>query len=255
MTSQLDALIFDVDGTLAETEEAHRDAFNRAFQEAGESWHWDRALYGRLLKVGGGKERLHHFLEQFHPERLVDAVAADRMIRALHARKTELYGELVGELDLRPGIGRLIAEARSAGLKLAMATTTSRVNVEGLLRNSPEGVSLDLFDAVATGEDAPVKKPDPMVYHAALDGLGLPPERCMALEDAVIGVKAAGNAGVPVLVTESAYTEGEDFSGAVAVLSDLGTETAPFTQRDGTPAAQGVVDLAMLRRWHAEAVA
>jgi HAD superfamily hydrolase (TIGR01509 family) len=207
------ALIFDVDGTLAETEEAHRLAFNRAFTEFGLPWEWDRALYRDLLRISGGRERMAAYAKR------LGATGLDDRLAALHRRKTELYtrGVAAGEVPLRPGIACLIAEAAAAGVVLAIATTTSRANVEALL-----GDGLAQFAVVACAEDAPVKKPDPAVYTLVLDRLGLSAAVCLALEDSSNGVRAACAAGIAVVVSESVYTKGDDFTGARAVYPDFG---------------------------------
>ncbi|NYZ12793.1 HAD-IA family hydrolase [Azospirillum sp. RWY-5-1] len=214
----LRALILDVDGTLAETEEAHRTAFNHAFAELALPWRWDQPLYRDLLGVAGGKERLRAFLEREEPGRATDALVA-----ALHRRKTAHYTTAVarGDVPFRPGVAPLITQALVAGITLAIATTTSRVNVEALFAGNGDSPPLAAFAAVMTAEDAPAKKPDPQVYHRALDALALPPAACLAIEDSVNGLSAALAAGIPTLVTESAYTAGDDFTGALAVLTDL----------------------------------
>jgi HAD superfamily hydrolase (TIGR01509 family) len=210
----LSALIFDVDGTLAETEEAHRQAFNQTFAEHGLDWVWDRALYERLLKVSGGKERMRAFAGE-----TVD----DTLIAALHRRKTELYTRAVvtGAVPLRPGIAPLIAEARAAGLRLAVATTTTRANLLALLDGATGGAGHDWFEVMACADDAPIKKPDPQVYRVVLERLGLPASRCLAVEDTRNGVLAATGAGIKVVVTRSAYSADDDVSGALAVWPDL----------------------------------
>ena len=167
----LRALIFDVDGTLAETEDLHRQAFNGAFADLGLPWSWSPARYADLLTVMGGKERLRHYVETEHAG---EAKALGPLMGEIHDRKTRRYGDLVegGSLALRPGVGRLIAEARAAGLKLAVASTTSRPNVDTLLRiNFPEG---DVpFDVIACGDEAARKKPAPDVFDLALRLRGL----------------------------------------------------------------------------------
>lgn len=232
------ALIFDVDGTLAETEEAHRLAFNAAFAAHGLDWAWDVALYRLLLRVAGGKERIRHFLESVRPE-LLAAFPAER-IAVLHADKTERYVAMVaaGAVPLRPGVQRLLAEAKAAGWKLGIATTTSRANILTLLRSTLGADGPAWFDVIATGEDASPKKPHPAVYLYALQRLGLPAKACLAIEDSVIGLTAATAAGIPAVVTRSAYCLDEHYPGARAVVADLAE-----------------VDLAQLARWHAAAAA
>ncbi|MDA8230807.1 MAG: HAD-IA family hydrolase [Magnetospirillum sp.] len=214
-------MIFDVDGTLAETEDAHRLAFNQAFAEHDLPWSWDLALYKDLLAVSGGKERIRAYVQRFDPARLEPGL--DESIAALHKRKTAIYTERVaaGAVPLRPGVSRLIAEAREAGLRLAVATTTSRANVLALIDGATGGEAHDWFEVLACAEDAPLKKPDPQVYRYVLDRMGLPAEACLAVEDSSNGVRAASAAGVPVVVTLSAYTEADDAASALAVFPDL----------------------------------
>jgi HAD superfamily hydrolase (TIGR01509 family) len=227
----LRALIFDVDGTLAETEEAHRDAFNRTFAEFGLPWSWDQALYRELLRVSGGKERIRAFVARHDPAR--DDAGLGDLIAALHRRKTELYTAAVaaGGVPLRPGVERLIGEARDTGLTLAVATTTTRANVLALMDGATGGAGHGWFTTLVCAEDAPVKKPDPQAYTLALDRVGLPASACMALEDSVNGVRAARAAGIPVVVSESVYTAGDDFTGACAVFPDFGSVTLADLRR------------------------
>lgn len=213
--SQLRALIFDVDGTLAETEETHRLAFNRTFADAGMDWHWDRETYRRLLKVTGGKERMEHHARTEGID-IPDCAA-------LHKAKTAHYVRAIaqGDIALRPGVERLIREARAAGLKLAIATTTSRANVESLFEATLGREALTWFSAICCGEDVARKKPDPEVYALALSGLGELPQNCLALEDSANGLRAAMAAGIPCLITPSIYTDHDDFTGATAFVKDL----------------------------------
>lgn len=224
--SPLDALFFDVDGTLADTEEAHRVAFNAAFEAAGRPWSWSRERYRELLKVSGGKERIEAFWSGHD-----DAPPkAERwpIIVELHKAKTVEYTAAVrgGRVPLRPGVEATLRAAREAGLALAIATTTSRVNVDALFEGTLGEHALGWFATICTAETAPTKKPAPDVYLAALEHLGLPPERCLAVEDTRNGVQAARAAGLEVLVTPSMYSAGEDFTGAVAVLESLAELTA-----------------------------
>ncbi|HYZ16555.1 MAG TPA: HAD-IA family hydrolase [Candidatus Acidoferrum sp.] len=214
------ALLFDVDGTLADTErDGHRIAFNLAFRDAGLPWEWDVRTYGDLLSVTGGKERIRHFLT-LRPdlERLDDAAIA-----ALHGAKTRRYVELVtrGQVPLRAGVARLIAEARAAGLQLGIATTTSPENVTALLDATLGPGAAKWFAVIAAGDVVPVKKPAPDIYTYALDRLGLPASSVLALEDSENGVRSARGAGLNVVVTVNDYTRDQDFRGALAVLESL----------------------------------
>lgn len=245
----LKALIFDVDGTLADTErDGHRVAFNRAFRDAGLPFDWDAELYGRLLKVTGGKERIRYFLDLF-PEQ---PQLSDDEIANLHKAKTAHYVDIVasGGVPLRPGVLRLLQEARASGIRLAIATTTTPANVEALLKNTLGSEAMSWFEVIAAGDSVPAKKPAPDIYFSALSDLGLDACQCLAIEDSDNGVISAREAGVPVLVTVNDYTREQDFSGALAILEGLGEPDQParvlFAPDDSRTA---MVDLALLRRW------
>ncbi|MGB0661551.1 MAG: HAD family hydrolase [Mangrovicoccus sp.] len=220
----LQALIFDVDGTLAETEEAHRQAFNEIFEEEGLHWHWSVKDYTWLLRTTGGKERMRAYRDH-----LDDAQngPSDADIVALHKRKTARYGEILrgGGLELRPGVAQLIRQAKEAGLRLAIATTTNRPNVDVLARACFGLEAERVFDIIAAGDEVAHKKPAPDVFELALARLGLPASQAVALEDSRNGLLSAKAAGLRVLVTPSAYTAREDFTEADWVLPDL---SAPF---------------------------
>ncbi|MBR9844498.1 MAG: HAD-IA family hydrolase [Rhodobacteraceae bacterium] len=216
----LKALIFDVDGTLSETEEAHRAAFNRVFAEEGLGWHWSVGDYRALLKTTGGKERIRAFCEM--PEAGGVALSEAEIAR-IHQVKTGYYVDILAQKDLslRAGVRDLIAAARRAGLRVAVATTTSRANVEALCRCCWGASGADVFDVIAAGDEVAAKKPAGDVYDLALERLGLRGAECVALEDSRNGVLSAVAAGVPVIVTPSVYTETDDFSGAEAVVPSL----------------------------------
>ena len=246
----LQALIFDVDGTLAETEEVHRKAFNRAFADAGLDWHWSRERYRELLAVSGGKERIRHFIGEDDPAQ-AQRPDLDAWIAGLHQAKTRHYAEMMaaGEAELRPGVERLIREAHRIGLRLAIATTTSMANITALFDATMGHEALAWFEVIGAAEQAPVKKPDPSVYLWVLEQLKLPPDACLAIEDTRNGVQAATAAGIPVLVTESFYSQGEDFTGAIAVLTDLGEPHRPHQILQGDVKGPGWVDPTHLEEW------
>lgn len=212
-------LIFDVDGTLAETEEVHRQAFNDAFVQTGIDWRWGRTIYKELLRTAGGKERIRAFDRM----RGTAPMLSDSEIAELHRIKTARYVELMagGGCPLRPGVPALLAAAKARGQRLAIATTTSRANIEALLSIAlGEGWAAG-FDAIVAGEDVPNKKPAPDVYHEVLARLGVPASDCLAIEDSRNGLVAASLAGIPVIITRSVYFCGEDFSDALLVVDDL----------------------------------
>lgn len=244
------ALIFDVDGTLSETErDGHRVAFNQAFRDVGLDWNWSVELYGRLLSVTGGKERIRHYLDRYRPDfKRPDDL--DGFIADLHQAKTAHYTALVarGGIPLRPGVERLLKEARAAGWRLAIATTTTPQNVEALIQSTlPEG-AMEWFEAVGAGDIVPQKKPAPDIYAWVLGRLGLAPGQVIVFEDSGPGVASATGAGIStILVTLNDYTADHDFSGATAVFETLGEPTEAAVCRRGVPPSNGVIDLAFLR--------
>lgn len=250
----LRALIWDVDGTLAETErDGHRVAFNRAFEEAGLPWHWDVSTYGELLKITGGKERLLHWWRSQDP-RAAAAPPAAEQIRRLHAAKTAHYAALVdgGAVALRPGVERLLVQARMQGITLAIATTTTEANVTALLRATLGDAAPGWFDVIGAGDVVPAKKPAPDIYRWVLESLGLHAGAALALEDSANGAAAAHAAGLPVVLTRSLYTAGEAAGPVLADLDGLGSHERPACGNVHGRPWQGVVDLATLRRWHAQ---
>ncbi len=249
---ELKALIFDVDGTLSETEETHRQAFNRAFTEEGLDWHWDRSLYRDLLQVTGGKERIVHYVEAHRPEADKRRLASGPL-STLHQRKTAHYTELVksGAAQLRPGIKRLIDEARAARLKVAIATTTTVPAIKALLEATIGEGAMDEVDAVAAGDMVTAKKPAPDVYLLALEKLGVPASACIAFEDSENGLNAAVSAGIACVVTPSINLDDKDFSDALACVTVLGDDDAPAEYLSGAALDGDRVTIDQLRKWHA----
>jgi len=225
--SHLQALIFDVDGTLAETEELHRRAFNEAFAAAGLSWVWDQALYEQLLEVTGGKERIAQYISAYAATPELDTTT----IAALHADKTQRYTALLdqGDITLRPGIVEVLKEAVASGIRLAIATTTSRPNVDSLLRAT---LSSHPFEVIAAGDEVGAKKPAPDIYQLALQRLDLPPANCVAIEDTLNGLKSAQAAGLQCIITPSVYGGAGPFPNALRI-------------------ADAQLDLESIKAWHA----
>jgi HAD superfamily hydrolase (TIGR01509 family) len=255
MQHKLQAVLLDVDGTLADTEEIHRQAFNAAFAAAGLDWEWDRALYHDLLAVTGGKERIRYYLQRERPEFALPT-DADAFIAGLHRSKTGFYIDALasGRVPLRPGVERLLRDIRATGLRLAIVTTTTPDNITALLEHSFSEAAHDWFEVIAAGGVVPSKKPAPDIYHYALAQLDLPAQACIAIEDSLNGLQSARAAGVATLVTVNPYTAHQDFTGAALVLDHLGEPDMPCTVLAGGPQPDGMVDAAFLRRLHAQAV-
>ena len=249
----LNALLFDVDGTLADTErDGHRPAFNQAFADAGLDWHWYVALYGKLLAVTGGKERMKYYIEHFRPD-YSKPNNFDELVADLHRAKTRHYSALAarGGIPMRPGVKRLLIEARAAGLRLAIATTTTPENVTVLLEHSLGPGTHEWFEVIAAGDIVPAKKPAPDIYHYALEKMSLDPAECLTFEDSENGLRASLGAGLKTLITVNDYTLDHDFSGAAVVLSDLGEPGAPNRRLAGAALDQPFVDVSYLRSLHA----
>ncbi len=249
-----DTLIFDVDGTLADTErDGHRPAFNAAFRDAGLDWEWTPEIYGELLSVTGGKERIRFFLEHFHPG-MPEVEDVDAFIAGLHRAKTKHYTRFLaeGRIPLRTGVRRLIGEARAAGWRLAIATTTTPANVTALLEHSLAPGSESWFEVIGAGDVVPAKKPAPDIFTHVMQSMGVEPGECIAFEDSAHGLRSARDAGIGcVLVTVNGYTRGQDFAGACLVLDHLGEADRPCEVLD--PGCLGderprLVDLDLLRR-------
>lgn len=220
---RLRAIIFDVDGTLAETEETHRRAFNHAFAENGLAWHWTQADYAALLTTTGGRERIARHMAEW------GLVPDPALVALLHAQKNDFYAVMVaaGDVAPRPGIARLIGQAHAQGLKLAIATTTSRANLAALLAHAFAPGLVDCFDAIITGEDVACKKPDPEAYRRVLVQLACDARDCVAIEDSSAGLAAARACGIAVVITPSIYTAWHDFSGAALVCDTLDDARGP----------------------------
>lgn len=216
------ALIFDCDGVLVDTErDGHRTAFNRAFADVGLDVSWDVGLYGELLKVAGGKERIRAYFESAGWP--AEATDKDAFVADLHKRKTSIFMEIIssGELPLRSGINRLVDEAAAAGIRLGVCTTSNPKSVDGVLDlMGPERKAR--FEFVLAGDVVSRKKPDPEIYDLAKERLGLPGESCMVIEDSRNGLLAAHGAGMPCMITTSTYTVDENFDYAVKVVPELG---------------------------------
>lgn len=243
----LKALIFDVDGTLANTErDGHRVGFNQAFAEKGLDWHWSVELYGELLAVAGGKERLKYFIERDRPD-LPEVSDLNAFIKELHQLKNKYYQALLkeGAIPLRSGVKRLITEARANNIRLAIATTTTLSNAMALLEKTLDPT---WFEVIAAGDIVPQKKPAPDIYYYALEKLNLAPDNCLVFEDTEHGLEAATTVGLKTIVTVNNYTENQDFSEARLVVSHLGEPDNQNQVIQGNISDKGYLDLETLQK-------
>jgi HAD superfamily hydrolase (TIGR01509 family) len=237
-------LVFDFDGTIAETERfGHRVAYNEAFEDLGLRERWDEATYGRWLAVAGGRERLEAFFAEARPE--LDDASREALARRVHEAKRRRFEAIGPTIALRPGVERLIREAHAAGVLCAIATTASPDGVKALFRDRPALAAA--MATIAAGDDVPRKKPSPDIYLLVLERLGVPASQTIAFEDSAIGLQAARAAGLTTVVSPSGYTADESFAGAACVVADLGEPDAPCRTLAGAAPPNGVVDLAFLR--------
>jgi len=251
-SARIEALLFDVDGTLADTEEAHRQAFNDAFRAHGLDFCWSRELYRELLQVTGGKERLAAFFFRI-PLPPSERIRLAALIPRLHATKASFYRESMerGKVPLRCGVRRLMAEARAAGVRLAIASTTSPDNVSALLEGTLGYGALNEFSVIATGDAVPRKKPAADIYLLALSRLGITARRAVAFEDSAIGVAAAKGAGLLTVATPSDWTREQDLSAADLVLPCLADPSSPLGAADAWRIGAPYLGLEQLAIFHA----
>lgn len=249
----LEAFLFDVDGTLADTErDGHRPAFNQAFADFGLDWEWSVEEYAELLSVTGGKERICYYCDKYQlPQR--EAADFDQLVKDLHARKTEHFVRLLGEgrVPLRPGVERLLNEARAADIRLAIATTTTFANVEALLTHTLGAESMQWFEVIGAGDVVPHKKPAPDIYDYVMQEMGLSAEQCLAFEDSANGIRSSLAANLKTIITYNGYTEQHDFSEAVLVLDQLGEADQPSAMLQ-QKLGKTHVDLALLQELWAQ---
>lgn len=245
---QLRGLIFDVDGTLAETEEYHRRSFNDAFRKFGIPWSWDHDLYLELLKVTGGKERISHYQSDYMGE----SQLTPKVIQEIHEYKSARYDEYVssGAVCLRPGVARLIHEARRENIALAIATTTSLSNVTSLLRFTLGDEAPSYFRVIAAGDMVKKKKPSSEVFDLALTLLELGSDEVVAIEDSNNGLRSSLGAKIATVITMSSFSTNHDFGGAAAVVDCLGDVDEPCHVLSGPAAENSVLNI----RWFARLI-
>jgi HAD superfamily hydrolase (TIGR01509 family) len=228
---KLKALIFDVDGTIADTEDVHRQAFNAAFAEMEFSWNWDAPTYVELLKISSGPDRLARYIEDLK----VQTEERQRLlaqIPAIHRVKSRLYLEMIsaGHAPIRTGVVRLIHEARTAGLRVAAAATSSTSNIEALVSSSLGREALGWFAVIASVDQVPNRKPAPDIYLRVASQLRVSPQECVVFEDSANGVRAARAAGMVTIATPSRWTATQDFSSANMSLYSLGDPSDPLDE-------------------------
>ncbi len=253
--TKLKAFIFDVDGTLSDTErDGHRVAFNQAFEEFGMDWHWSVETYGELLAVTGGKERMKFYLDKFLDKDKIPQ-GIEEKIPELHAAKTRHYTKLLssGAIPLRPGVERLIDEARQRGFRLAIATTTTPENVTALLSHTLGEDSINWFEVIAAGDIVPAKKPGPDIYEYALNEMKLSADECIAFEDSENGIKSSTGASLCTIITINDYTKEHDFTDACIVLDQMGEPGQPFSVIAGDASNASYLDCDLVIKLHQQA--
>lgn len=250
----LRAILFDVDGTLADTEAlGHRPAYNRAFRDLGFEFRWGPKLYRKLLKQPGGRERIKHYFQQYEPafgEHESEVRAdIDGWVSRVHELKSVYFKKFMrrGRVPLRAGIARLMREAHGSGVKFAIVTNASLRTLEPVLKYTIGPELAAEVAVIASGEEVRNKKPSPDLYQLAMQRLGIPPEDCIALEDSEMGLEAAAAAGVCAVVTVNSDTEAQDFTEAALVVSSLGEPGAPTRVLKGELPERGWVTLDTLK--------
>ena len=217
------------------------------------NWYWSLELYGKLLAVTGGKERIRRYIDLYQPNFQAPSDLGG-FIASLHRAKNAYYAEMAagGEIPLRPGVKRLLLEAQREGIRLAIATTTSMENIEALLEHSLDPDAVSWFEVIGAGDAVAAKKPAPDIYHYTLDALDLSPDECMAIEDSANGLRSALAVGLKTLVTVSDYTRNERFPGAALVVDHLGEPDQRMTVLSGDDHGETMIDVAVLRRLHGD---
>jgi len=245
----LQALIFDVDGTVAETADLHRAAFNEAFAELGIGWHWDRAIYSQLAPVAFDLPKLRLFALATRRVGAAHVPSATKLA-AIASRKAQLYCKSVrqGAARLRPGVARLINEARFDGLSIAAVSTSSRAETEALISATLGFHSLGWFNNIQTSENAGAPSCIATLYRLSLGEMGISPDRAIAIGDSETSNSAAARSGLKTIVTPSLYTSSNRFIDAALVISDLGQPNQPFTVLRGETSGQGFVTPALLHQ-------
>ena len=246
---ELSAVFFDVDGTIAETEEYHRKSFNESFKEFSLDWFWDEAIYKELINIGGGKERIMFHLKKAWPE-MLEYKNLSNYIDSIHKIKNEIYEDYINDSQItaRPGVFRLIEELKQNNISIALVSSTSEVNLLNLFTKGFKIDPYEMFDLVAHGDCTKLKKPSPEIYEWALQKLQLPSEACIAIEDSPRGLESSNNANIKTIITPSKLTIGESFKEARLVISDLGEPDKPFDTILGEAYDHNYVSFELLKK-------
>tara|TARA_B100001559_G_scaffold172215_1_gene144275 strand:- start:30 stop:785 length:756 start_codon:yes stop_codon:yes gene_type:complete len=245
----LSAVLFDVDGTIAETEDFHRKSFNESFKEFNLDWFWDEAIYKELINIGDGVERIEYYIKRAWPE-MMEYKNLTKYINSIHKVKNEIFEDYIleSEINPRPGVVRLINELKENNIRIAIVSSTSEANLLTLFN---KGLNIDptkLFDLIAHGNCTKNKRPSPEIYEWILEKLRLPPQSCIAIEDSLRGVESAKNANINVIVTPSTFTKDENFSDAKLVVSNLGEQDAPFHKIQGNVYGNTLVNFNLISK-------
>jgi len=245
----LSAVLFDVDGTISETEDFHRKSFNEAFKEFNLDWFWDEAIYKELINIGDGKERIEYYIKRAWPE-MLEYKNLTKYINSIHKVKNEIFKDFIMDCDIkfRPGVVRLINELRENNVRIAIVSSTTQDDLFTLFKN---GLNMDpntTFDLIAHGDCTEKKRPSPEIYEWILEKLRIAPQSCVAIEDSLRGLRSAVNANINVLVTPSIYTKNEDFKEANIVVSSLGEYDEPFNVIKGKTHGNKLVNIDLLNK-------
>jgi len=245
---ELNAVFFDVDGTIAETEEYHRKSFNESFKEFSLDWFWDEAIYKELINIGGGKERIMFHLKKAWPE-MLEYKNLSNYVDSIHKIKNEIYDDYINDskINARPGVFRLIEELKTNNISIALVSATSEENILNLFNKGFDIDPYEMFDLVAHGDCTKLKKPSPEIYEWTLQKLQLPSEACVAIEDSPRGLESSNNANIKTIITPSKLTLGEKFKGAKLVVSNLGEPDKPFEAISGETYKHNCVSFELLK--------
>ncbi len=232
---ELTTVIFDMDGTLADTEEVHRQAFNLAFDDFNLDWHWSRKEYADLLVISGGRERIRQYALDCTDFKMPPDL--DDYVAGIHKLKTNHYARMLveGHVTLRPGVRRLLEECRDAGIRMSIATSSQLSNVTTLLDNNLPANWPSWFEIIASCDIVEAKKPAPDVYCYVMNKMKVSAENCLALEDTRNGFLSAQAAGIPTIITTHYFTRNNDFEGAPLIVDSLGEPDKPFQVSGGDP--------------------